>query len=302
MKFSVWPNMSLPPADVLDAARWAEANGFHGVWYADHYMPNTGSEAIEPGDVHECWAMLPAIAAVTERVRIGSLVAPTSVHHPAVLANRAATIDHISDGRMVLGLGAGWQINEHRAYGIELEPPKRRVDRFEQAIQVVRSLLSEDRTTFAGSIYSITDAPADPKPIQSPLPILVGTGGRRMQRITARFADEWNTWGSVALAAERRAGFVAACEAVGVDPATKWTSVQALVFLTDSEARAEEIRAGEWGERAIVGSAAKLAEELAAYAAQGFDEFIVPDWNLGRTADARHDALARLHADVLTQL
>ena len=152
------------------------------------------------------------------------------------------------------------------------------------------------------TLLSITDASADPKPIQSPLPILVGTGGRRMQRITARFADEWNTWGSVALAAERRAGFVAACEAVDVDPATKWTSVQALMFLTDSEDRADEIRAGQWGERSIVGSAAQLVEELGAYAAQGFDEFIVPDWNLGRTEPERRDALARIHAEVLTQL
>jgi alkanesulfonate monooxygenase SsuD/methylene tetrahydromethanopterin reductase-like flavin-dependent oxidoreductase (luciferase family) len=294
--------MSHAPAEVLDIARWADASGFHGVWYADHYMPNTGSEEIQPGDAHECWAMLPAIAAVTERVRVGSLVAPTSVHHPAVLANRAATIDHLSGGRMVLGLGAGWQINEHRAYGIALEAPRQRVDRFEEAIRIIRSLLGEDRTTFHGSIYEITDAPADPKPIQSPLPILVGTGGRRMQRITARFADEWNTWGTVASSAERHAAFVAACEAVDVDPASKWTSVQALVFLTDTDRQAEEIRAGEWGGRSIAGSAAKLVDELGAYAATGFDEFIVPDWNLGDTAEARRTSLDRLHAEVLSQL
>ena len=95
VKFSVWPNMGRAPAEVFETARWAEAAGWHGVWYADHYMPNTGDESFEPGDTHECWAMLPAIAALTERVRIGSLVSPTSVHHPAVLANRAATIDHI---------------------------------------------------------------------------------------------------------------------------------------------------------------------------------------------------------------
>ena len=139
MKFSVWPNMANPVDEALDTARWADAAGWYGVWYADHYMPNTGTEEIKRGDTHECWAMLPAIAAVTERVRLGSLVAPTSVHHPAVLANRAATIDHISNGRMVLGLGAGWQINEHKAYGIELEPPGRRVERFEEAIQIIRS-------------------------------------------------------------------------------------------------------------------------------------------------------------------
>lgn len=287
---------------MLDTARWADARDFHGVWYADHYMPNTGSEEIQPGDTHECWAMLPAIAAVTERVRVGSLVSPTSVHHPAVLANRAATIDHLSNGRMVLGLGAGWQINEHRAYGIELEPPKQRVDRFEEAIEIVRSLLGQDRTTFAGSIYTILDAPADPKPVQSPLPILVGTGSPRMLRITARFADEWNTWGDVAMATERRAAFVAACEAVGADPSRKWSSVQALVFLTDDEATADEVRAGSMGARSIAGGASRLVDELGAYADAGFDEFIVPDFNLGSTASQRREALERIHVEVLTQL
>lgn len=294
--------MSHAPAEVLDTARWADANGWCGVWYADHYMPNTGTEAIERGDTYECWTMLPAIAAVTEHVRIGSLVSPTSVHHPAVLANRAATLDHLSNGRAVLGLGAGWQINEHRAYGIELEAPRRRVDRFEEAIRVVRSLLHDELTTFHGSIYTLVDAPCDPKPIQSPLPLLVGTGGDRMMRITARFADEWNTWGTLASAVERRHRFVAACEAVGVDPSSKRTSVQALVFLTATEADGDAIRAGEFGVRAIAGTATQLVDELGAYAAAGFDEFVVPDWNLGDTPDARRDALERLHTDVLTHL
>lgn len=301
MQFSVWPNMSHPPAEVLDTARWADDHGFHGVWYADHYMPDTGADAARHGDTHECWAMLPAIAAVTRRVRVGSLVSPTSVHHPAVLANRAATIDHLSGGRMVLGVGAGWQINEHRAYGIELEPPKRRVDRFEEAIQVMRSLLDEPRTTFHGSHYTITDAPADPKPVRSPLPILVGTGGPRMLRITARHADEWNTWGTVATATERRAAFVRACESCGVDPATKWTSVQALVFLTDGDEAAAKVLGSEWGARAIAGSPERIVDELGRYAELGFDEFIVPDFNLGRTAEARREALERIRTEVVAR-
>ncbi len=302
MRFSVWPNMSHTPGEVLDTARWAETAGWHGIWYADHYMPNTGSEEIEPGDTHECWAMLPAIAAVTERVRIGSLVAPTSVHHPAVLANRAATIDHVSNGRMVLGLGAGWQINEHRAYGIELEPPRRRVDRFEEAIQVIRSLLGQERTTFHGSIYSIDDAPADPKPVQDPLPILVGTGGSRMLRITAKHANEWNTWGSVAMASDRRSSFDAACETVGREPGSMWTSVQALVFLTESDDQADQILAGELGARSIAGTPGRLIDELGSYAELGFDEFIVPDFNLGATPEARREALERINTDVVSRL
>lgn len=302
MKFSAWPNMSHPPAEVLDTARWAEAAGWHGVWYADHYMPNTGDESFIPGDTHECWAMLPAIATVTERVRIGSLVAPTSVHHPAVLANRAATIDHISGGRLVLGIGAGWQINEHRAYGIELEAPKQRVDRFDEAIQIMRSLLADDRTTFDGDVYTITDAPCDPKPIQSPLPILVGTGSPRMLRITARHADEWNTWGGPTMAAGARAKFDAACEAVGRDAASMWTSVQALVFLTDDDAQAEEILAGPMGTRSIAGTPDRLVDIIGEYAEMGFDEFIVPDFNMSDDAAQRQETFERIHAEVVAQL
>ena len=91
MRFSVWPNPARPTSEILDLAQFVDDAGWHGMWFADHYMPNTGSEVIQPGDVHECWAILPAIAAVTERIRIGSLVAPTSVHHPAVLGQPART-------------------------------------------------------------------------------------------------------------------------------------------------------------------------------------------------------------------
>ncbi len=302
MKISIWPDMSHPPSEVLDIAQWAESAGWHGVWYADHYMPNTGSEAFEPGDTHECWAMLPAIAAVTSRVRIGSLVSPTSVHHPAVLANRAATIDHLSNGRMVLGLGAGWQINEHKAYGIELERPGARVTRFEEAIQIIKSLLTQDRTTFEGSVYSIIDAPSDPSPIQSPLPLLVGTARPRMLQITCRYADEWNTWGRPELAASNRQLFLEACRTVGREPGSMWTSVQAMVHLTDSDAETAKIVDGPMGSRSIAGNADQLVERLGAYASHGFDEFIVPDWDNGDSPSARREWIERLHAEVITQL
>jgi probable F420-dependent oxidoreductase len=289
MQFSMWPNPERPPAEVFDLARMADADGWYGMWYADHYMPNTGDESIQPGDVHECWAMLPAIAAVTDRIRIGSLVSPTSVHHPALLANRAASIDRLSDGRMVLGIGAGWQINEHRAYGIELAEPGPRVSRFDEAIQIVRSLLNEERTTFHGEYYDVTDAPCDPKPVQSPLPILVGTGSPRMLRITARHADEWNTWGGPDMAGAALARLRTACEQVGRDPATIRTSAQALVFMSDNEELAGNIRSGGMGERSIVGSNAQLVDEVGRYVELGFDELIVPDFTLGGTAEERAD-------------
>ena len=285
-------------AEVLDLGRLADEGGWHGVWYADHYMPNTGGDQVADGDVFECWAVLAALAVATHRVRLGSLVSPTSVHHPALLANRAATIDHLSEGRLVLGLGAGWQINEHGAYGIDLEPPGARVARFDEAIQIVRSLLVNERTDFQGEHYTITDAPCDPKPVQSPLPLLVGTASPRMLRITARHADEWNTWGTPELATANAANFTAACDAVGVDPASKWRSAQALVFMTDDQQAIDEVKAGPMGDRSIAGSVDQIVEQLGAYAEAGFDEFIVPDFTLGSSAAERFDSLRRFRAVV----
>ena len=290
----MWPNSSRPPAQILELARLADAEGWYGLWYADHYMPNTGSEAIQQGDLHECWAMLPAIATVTERIRVGSLVSPTSIHHPAILANRAATIDHLSDGRLVLGIGAGWQINEHLAYGIELESPVTRVDRFDEAIQIIRSLFANERTTFEGTHYTITDAPMDPKPVQSPLPILVGTASPRMLRITATHADEWNTWGAPELAGASMAKLRAACARVERDPATMHTSAQALVIVTDDQTTIDKVRAGGMAERTIVGSIAQIVDEVGGYVEHGFDEFIVPDFTFTDDTTERHATLIEL--------
>ncbi len=292
MKFSWWPRNNRVPAELLEEAQAAEANGWYGVWLADHYMPDTGDTAPARGDVYECWALLPAVAAVTGRVRIGTLVSPTSVHHPALLANRAAAIDQLSAGRLVLGIGAGWQINEHHAYGIELEPPGKRVSRFEEAITIVGSLLAEDSTTFHGEFYDITDAPCDPKPVQSPLPLLVGTKGPRMLRITARHASEWNTWQAPDLA-DRCRGLREACEQTGRDPATVWTSVNALIDLDGS---------GPPSGRTLAGSPQQLIDQLGQFTDLGFDEFILPDWNLGATVGERADKLARLKTEVFDQL
>jgi len=294
VKFSLWPNDSRTPAEVLEQARVADGTGWYGVWLADHYMPNTGDTTPARGDTYECWALLPALAAVTERVRIGTLVSPTSVHHPALLAKRASTIDWLSGGRMVLGLGAGWQINEHHAYGIELEPPGKRVSRFEESIQIVRSMLSAESTTFHGAYYDITDAPCDPKPVQSPLPLLVGTHSPRMLRITARHADEWNTWGTPEQAAVHRAALIETCHEVGRDPATVRTSVNALVDLDGS--------APPPGRAALFGSAQQLVDQFGQYAELGFDEFILPDWNLGEDSSERAETIARIKTEVLDRV
>ena len=292
MKFSLWPRNNRVPAELLEQARAAEASGWYGVWVADHYMPDTGDTTPARGDVYEAWSLLPALAAVTDRVRLGTLVSPTSVHHPALLAKRAATIDQLSNGRLVLGIGAGWQINEHHAYGIELEPPGKRVSRFSEAITVIRSLLAEETTTFHGEFYDFIDAPADPKPVQSPLPILVGTKGSRMMRITARHASEWNSWATPDLV-DKVQRLAEACEQTGRDPATMSTSVNAFIELGAREPTRS---------RSIAGSPQQVLDQLGQLAEHGFDEFILPDWNLGSSLAECLDNLARIKTEVFDHL
>jgi len=298
MKFSVWPNSSRPWNEVKSLVTKLEQQGWDGIWYADHYMPNTDDGATVGGDFHECFTVLTALAAVTSKVRLGSLVAPTTVHHPAVLANRAATIDRVSSGRFVLGLGAGWQVNEHRAYGIELFDNKNRVDRFEEAIEIIVRLLSEERVTFTGRHFSITDAPCEPKPVQSPLPLLVGTGGPRMLRLTARWASEWNTWGSPEAAGAVLKKLEQACDSVGRDSASIHKTVQALVFLVDDDKKAEELRALVPADRAVIGNVGEMQDVVNRYREAGFDEVCVPDFTVGNTAEERSNTLARYFDEV----
>ncbi|MCP3939125.1 MAG: LLM class flavin-dependent oxidoreductase, partial [Actinomycetia bacterium] len=187
----------------------------------------------------------------------------------------------------------------HKAYGIELEAPKERVDRFEEAIQITRSMLDCEHTTFNGSIYTVADAPCDPKPVQDQLPILVGTGGPRMCRITARHAQEWNTWGGPEMAGGARGTFDTACEQVGVDPASKHTSVQALFFPTDDQDQIDQILAGPMGERSIVGSNEHIVDAIGRYAELGFDEVIIPDFTVGNTVEERHGFYQRFMTEVV---
>jgi alkanesulfonate monooxygenase SsuD/methylene tetrahydromethanopterin reductase-like flavin-dependent oxidoreductase (luciferase family) len=302
MLFSAWPNFKHPWDEMAAFASHIDAGDWHCLWYADHYMGNTGSEERSDDGGLEAWAVMGALATFTKRVRIGTLVSPTTVHHPAVLANRVATIDQISGGRLTLGLGAGWQINEHDAYGIELFGNKDRVDRFEEAIQIVRMMLSQPRTDFAGKHFTITDAPCEPKPIQSPLPIVVGTSGPRMSRIAAQWADEWNVWGTPDTVAAATPAMDRACEAVGKDPAKQHRSTQALVFMVDDDAKAEKIRAGSPADRSLIGSNAYLVDQIGRYKESGIDEFILPDFTLGKTIEDRIGAYDRFQSEVVSQL
>jgi len=300
MEFSLWPSNAHTWDETLELARFAEAAGWRGFWFADHIMSQTPDDSPGEGDAQECWSILAAVAAAVPRIRLTSMVTPVTVHHPVVVAKRAATVDQISGGRVTLGLGAGWQVNEHRHYGFDLPAPKERVDRFAEAIELIASLLDGGRTTFGGQYFQVDDAPFAPTPVQSPLPLLVGTGSPRMLRLTARWADEWNTWGDPAQVGERTTAFLEACEREGRDPATVHRSVQAMIFLVDDPDRAAKLRERAPEGRSLVGAPAEIIDEIGKYVELGVDEFAIPDFTLGGSQAERMDILARLDAEVVS--
>jgi F420-dependent oxidoreductase-like protein len=279
MRFSVWPTLAQPWADVLEVSRHAEATGWDGVYVMDHFMGNPPGPVDTP--TLEGTSAMAALAAATDRVRLGTLVLGNTYRHPAVVANWAATVDHISNGRVLLGVGAGWQVNEHEQYGIDLPRPGELLARFEEACQVWHGLLRETSTTIDGRYYRLTDAICEPKPVQDPLPLLIGGKGNKMLGIVATYADEWNMWGLAGTIAERAAVLDEHCERIGRDPADIQRSAQALFLVTDDEAKAKEFRE-DAGRPAVAGMADEIAEAVAEWQAIGLHEVIVPDFTLGK--------------------
>ena len=229
---------------VLDEFRMAEELGFDHAWLCDHLL-NTEGPPDDP--IHEAWTLLAALAASTSRIRLGVLVSSNTFRHPAVLLKQAVTVDHVSNGRLILGIGAGWYGDEHRRYGIPLPPPGPRVDQFEEAVQVVSLLMGQARTTFNGHYYQLDDAPLEPRPVQQPgIPLLISAHRPRMLAIAARYADQWDTFavtpGTATEGVEddmaaRIRRLDEACVKVGRDPATIRRSTWATGEVLESEER-----------------------------------------------------------------
>ncbi len=281
MRFSLWPVSARSWDDLLEIARLADDGGWDGVYVADHFMGDDGAFGAAEDPTLEATAVLGALATATERVRLGSLVLGATYRHPAVLANWAATVDHASGGRLVLGIGAGWQENEHEQYGLRLGPPGERIARLDEHLQIIRGLFTDATTTVHGEHYDVTDALCEPKPVQSPLPILVGGKGDRMLRLVARHADEWNMWSTPATFAARSAALDAACERIGRDPASIHRSTQLSVYPEPDPAKGAALVEASGARPAVAGTPARIAEQLAAYAEVGVDELIVPTRTLG---------------------
>jgi F420-dependent oxidoreductase-like protein len=294
MRFAFWVGNGHEWSATVDSVKRAEDTGWDGLWFADHFMPFLGDV---DGPVHEVWSALAAFGAITERMRLGPLVCGNTYRNPAVLMKQAVTADHVSGGRIVLGIGAGWQENEHEAYGLEFGTFTDRFERLEEALQIIRSLRTEDLTTLEGERYQVVNAPLEPKPL-GPLPILIGGGGeQKTLRMVATYADEWNIWATPEIMAAKTKILDERCGEVDRDPAEIKRSAAALLFLCDDEAKATEIRERGIERPSLIGTAGQLQEQLAEFVELGVDEVIIPDFNLGEPAK-RNDTLDRFLEEV----
>jgi F420-dependent oxidoreductase-like protein len=264
-----------------------EEHGFAALFRSDHYL--SMGRPSEEGAL-DAWATLSALAARTERVRLGTMVSPVTFRHPSELAKAVVTADHASGGRVELGLGAGWFEAEHRAYGFPFPPVQERVEMLEEQAEIVHRSLSHDETsvTFEGKHYRLQDCPALPKPVQQPHPPLIigGSAGPRSSRVAARWADEYNVNFVDAAGCEQARGrLVEACEHLGRDPSEVPLSLMtgSLVGAGEDElvARAGRLmeRRGQsgdpkaylegLGEAWLVGTPGRILERLAELAAAG---------------------------------
>jgi F420-dependent oxidoreductase-like protein len=218
VEFSAWPSVTNPWEVLLEESRYIESTGWKGIWIGDHFMPNAPDTSTP---WQEAWTLLAALAALVPRVRLGTLVTGNTYRNPCILAKQVAQVDVVSGGRVTLGIGAGWQENEHIAYDVPLYTAPIRLQRLEESLQILRSLFDNEVTNFDGRHYHIIEAPLSPKPVQARLPILVGGGGEKVTlRLVAQHADAWNVTSPADVFAQKSRLLDAHCERVGRDPAT----------------------------------------------------------------------------------
>lgn len=271
--------------DYVDLWRSAEELGYDWASVFDHFIP---IQTDPLGPCFEGLTLLAALAAQTERIRCGILVVGNTYRHPAVLANMAATIDHVSGGRLELGVGAGWWEMEHQQYGIELPPIGRRIRMLGEALPILKSLWTADRTTFEGRYYHLNDALCEPKPVQKPsIPLWVGGAGEKLTlKTVAESADGWNTFLMPEEEYRRKLDALAAhCAASGRNPADirKSLVLQAVVREKKHEldaaverlAKARNTTPDALRGRVIAGTPEEAVEQILPYVRLGVSDFIV---------------------------
>jgi F420-dependent oxidoreductase-like protein len=235
-------------------AMWREAEGIDqldGGWLFDHLYPIYGDKS---GPSFEGWTALSYLAGITKRLRLGLLVSAIPYRNPALLAKMVTTFDHFSQGRLDLGLGAGWNEDEASAYGMPLLPIGKRLSQFDEACAIVTSLLTQETTTLEGEYYQVKDAYCEPKPLQKPHPPIVmgGVGEKRFLKIAARYADDWNhPGGSPEDFAHKLSVLHAHCETIGRDPAEIMPSCHVFVGENPNETADQAAALAEVGARHI---------------------------------------------------
>lgn len=271
------------PGDLFErtraAAQRAEAAGFTSFWLMDHLVqiPLFGS-LDEP--LLEAWTTLAALAAVTSRIRLGTLVTAASYRNPALLAKMAATVDVISGGRVILGIGAGWFRTEYAQYGFEFaDKPSTRIGQLHEAVQVIKALWTQPRANFQGKYFQVQDAVLEPKPLQKPHPpILIGGGGEKLTlRVAARHADAVNWFGDPAMIRHKRAVLARHCAAVGRDAnEITVTCLQAVIVARQEAGVRHKRNQHHLGDRAaLIGTVPQVIDQIAGLQAAGVQHLIV---------------------------
>jgi F420-dependent oxidoreductase-like protein len=286
MRFGLFTSMGGQTwAGVLDLWRHLETTGWDIACVTDHFLPNTKERE---GAMLESWSTLSALSALVPRMRVGTIVLGNTYRHPAVVAKMAAQVDIISGGRLLLGLGAGWQQNEHEAYGIPFYTLGERLARLDEACQVMTSLWTERRSNFKGRYYQLSDAPLDPKPMQAPRPeLMIGGGGERVTlRIAAKHADHSNIWGGPQVLAKKRVILDEHCAAVGRDPKTITRSANMALLITDKKEEVDRLaetiatrmgrHAADARDTCLAGTPDQIRDQLHQLRAAGVDVLFVP--------------------------
>ena len=215
VRFGIVTDQNLPWPTLVERWRLFDQLGFDSAWDCDHFI----QPSRPTGPYFEAWTLLAALAAVTDRIRIGVLVSCNTFRHPSLLAKEALTVDHVSNGRLELGIGAGWYEPEHPMFGIEMPPPGELVTRYREAVELVDRLLRNDTTSYAGRFYQVREAPMRPRPIQQPRPpLMLAAHKRKMLRIVAEYADTWNSFGTVDEMRTRNTMLDEHCAEIGRDP------------------------------------------------------------------------------------
>ncbi len=272
------PQMGLSPKALYARSSLCEKLGYHSIWLVDHFW----QRGMPDLDCPEALTLMSAIAARTEKIRIGTLVLCNSYRNPALLAKSLTTIDHISDGRLEIGLGAGWMDEEYRGYGYEFPSMGVRLRQFEEGLQILKLMFTEKRASFKGRYYSLDDASNNPKPVQKPHPPITigGSGEKVMLRLVAKYADRWNCPAGYESFEHKLNVLKEHCKAVGRNPAEIDVSEQLLVCIGNNDAEVEQ----KWKAAknlkpfsitGIKGTPEQLVEQLKQRVAMGITTFTI---------------------------